>query len=395
MKKILKNKKIIIISISLIILIAVSGVIFYNYKNKNKIIDIIENNSIITLNQTPELKNINKIFKINNYNINYDNLNKKEKEYLTKTLKLDLVPSIVLKKDNQLSKLSEISILDFYLKNEILTKEKLNSYYLKDIDFTNSIIIIINNNLEEKTINTVKEYLQSKNIKNQFINLDEIKKPSKYLLLDYLKLDRNEDKEMIVYLKNKEFVNKLEKFATEDDIKKFLLKNNLIEEEKEEISNNNSNQTPNKKPQPSTPSKDNSSNNQNPSQPIKPSEPNQPSTPVVPSVFGFIEIDANKYAQLIQTNNVIIIAGKDGCGYCQAAIPVLKKIAAEQKIAIYYLNLSISSNTTNFWGSINGLPNSFGTPFTMIVSNKTLKASISQKYLENDYLTFFRNNGLI
>ena len=97
---------------------------------------------------------------------------------------------------------------------------------------------------------------------------------------------------------------------------------------------------------------------------------------------GFNEITYSEYVE--KTFLLIII--KDGCGYCEAYTPIVKEVAEEYNLPIYYINLTnITEEEYTALSKSNSYLKSqqWGTPTTLLMSGNTVVGSISG-YVDKD-----------
>lgn len=126
----------------------------------------------------------------------------------------------------------------------------------------------------------------------------------------------------------------------------------------------------------------------------KDEEVTPPSTEV-----GLQNITYKQYEYLLeQGEKFVVFLGATGCSWCEKFTPVMKEVAEENNITVYYLDIAkISSKQhTKLAQSSEWLSsNSWGTPTTVILS-KEETFDVLEGYNEKDAtITFLKENGLI
>ena len=123
--------------------------------------------------------------------------------------------------------------------------------------------------------------------------------------------------------------------------------------------------------------------------------------------FEFTDVTIDEYLEKMNgSEKSIIYIARPTCSWCQKQTPILKKVASEYKLTVYYLN------TQDFYDSelndynekghklIDSVPKfkeegGFGTPGTIIVQNGTVVDG-AYGYVEAKELeSLFSRNGLI
>ena len=121
--------------------------------------------------------------------------------------------------------------------------------------------------------------------------------------------------------------------------------------------------------------------------------------------YEFTDITIDEYLELMQgEDKKIIYIARPTCSYCSLETPLLKQIASQYDLDVYYLD------TTNFFdSSINDytedgykLINShevynegFGTPNTIIVQNGDIVDGVYQYVEASELKDLFERNGLL
>ena len=102
---------------------------------------------------------------------------------------------------------------------------------------------------------------------------------------------------------------------------------------------------------------------------------------------GFNEITYSEYEEKMNEEKpFLVIIIKDGCGYCEAYTPIVKEVAEEYSLPIYYINLTnITEEEYTALSKSNSYlkPQQWGTPTTLLMSGNTVVGSISG-YVDKD-----------
>lgn len=102
---------------------------------------------------------------------------------------------------------------------------------------------------------------------------------------------------------------------------------------------------------------------------------------------GFNEITYSEYVEKMNEKKpFLVIIIKDGCGYCEAYTPIVKEVAEEYNLPIYYINLTnITEEEYTALSKSNSYLKSqqWGTPTTLLMSGNTVVGSISG-YVDKD-----------
>lgn len=109
----------------------------------------------------------------------------------------------------------------------------------------------------------------------------------------------------------------------------------------------------------------------------------------------FIEIDVATYMNYYQgSEKKLVLVGRPGCQYCQIAEPILKNIAFEQDLEIYYLNTDNFSedDQTTFVQSDDYFSGGFGTPLLLSVQNGNILDATEGLTDKAHYEQFFEKN---
>lgn len=114
----------------------------------------------------------------------------------------------------------------------------------------------------------------------------------------------------------------------------------------------------------------------------------------------FTIIDIDKYLELYKgKDSSIIMIGRTGCEYCQIEEPILKHVAYQYKLKVYYLSLdsfddkakSKLLNSDKYFKDNGGV----NTPMVLIVKDNKMVAYIDELVNGEEYVTLFKDNGLI
>ncbi len=109
-------------------------------------------------------------------------------------------------------------------------------------------------------------------------------------------------------------------------------------------------------------------------------------------------INYDEYAKLIKSSKPqVIVVGQSTCGYCVNAKIRLNNIAASNDIDINYLNITyLSTEEKNkFYDSFEYFKGKWGTPVTLIVKNGEIVNKLEQLVSEEEYINFFKSNGVM
>ena len=102
---------------------------------------------------------------------------------------------------------------------------------------------------------------------------------------------------------------------------------------------------------------------------------------------GFNEITYSEYVEKMNEEKpFLVIIIKDGCGYCEAYTPIVKEVAEEYSLPIYYINLTnITEEEYTALSKSNSYLKSqqWGTPTTLLMSGNTVVGPISG-YVDKD-----------
>lgn len=129
---------------------------------------------------------------------------------------------------------------------------------------------------------------------------------------------------------------------------------------------------------------------------------------IAASIFIF-QSDANKnnklqelsyaeYQEKVDANEkFIVVIERTNCSYCQQYMPIVKKVAAEYDIDIYYINLEniTSDEIESLVASNSFFEGEWGTPTTLYVEGSNTIDSINEYVEKDELVTFLKDNEII
>lgn len=113
---------------------------------------------------------------------------------------------------------------------------------------------------------------------------------------------------------------------------------------------------------------------------------------------GFTEITYSEYEEKMHTEApFLVVIVRDGCGYCEMYEPILKEVAGEYKLPIYYINMT---NLNNDEYTALGTSNSYlkknqgkwGTPTTLFMYGSSVIDSIPGYVDKDKFVDFVKEN---
>lgn len=113
---------------------------------------------------------------------------------------------------------------------------------------------------------------------------------------------------------------------------------------------------------------------------------------------GFTEITYSEYVEKMNTEApFLVVIVRDGCGYCEMYEPILKEVAEEYSLPIYYINMT---NLNNDEYTALGTSNSYlkknqgkwGTPTTLFMYGNTVVDSIPGYVDKDKFVEFVKEN---
>jgi len=119
----------------------------------------------------------------------------------------------------------------------------------------------------------------------------------------------------------------------------------------------------------------------------------------------FIDITIDEYLELMKSEEKkIVYIARPSCSYCLQETPLLKKVASDYQLEVYYLDTtsfydsSIQDYTENGYKFINSsevYADGFGTPNTIIVQNGEIIDGVYQYVEASELKELFERNDLI
>lgn len=109
-------------------------------------------------------------------------------------------------------------------------------------------------------------------------------------------------------------------------------------------------------------------------------------------------IDVDRYLELKEKNSPsIIYIARPTCHYCEIQGPIIKNIAYEKDLTIYYLNTDEMSaeESTTFIKSDDTFKDGFGTPCTIVVKENRIVGKLEGLTDSDTLLNFFKENEVI
>lgn len=111
---------------------------------------------------------------------------------------------------------------------------------------------------------------------------------------------------------------------------------------------------------------------------------------------GFTEITYAQYEEKVASKNpFLVVIVRDGCHYCEEYEPILKEVAPEYNVPIYYINLSKLTNeeATSLSKSNSYLrTKKWGTPTTLLLYGDAVVDSIGGYVDKNTVVSFLEKN---
>lgn len=109
-------------------------------------------------------------------------------------------------------------------------------------------------------------------------------------------------------------------------------------------------------------------------------------------------INIERYLELKEdSSKSIIYIARPTCHYCEIQGPIIKNIAYERDMNIYYLNTDEMSaeESTKLIQSDDTFKDGFGTPCTVVVGEDKVIGKLEGLADKNSMIEFFKNNGMI
>lgn len=119
----------------------------------------------------------------------------------------------------------------------------------------------------------------------------------------------------------------------------------------------------------------------------------------------FTNITIDEYLELLKTEEKkIVYVARPSCSFCQKETPILKKIASQHDLEVYYLNTenfydeSIHDYTEDGYKLINSsevYKDGIGTPNTLIIQKGKIVDGVYQYVEAGELKSLFQRNGFI
>lgn len=113
---------------------------------------------------------------------------------------------------------------------------------------------------------------------------------------------------------------------------------------------------------------------------------------------GSREITYTEYNNMVSNNEAfIVVIERTGCSYCEMYMPIIKEVADENKIPIYYINTdNLSSEEFELLNNKNSYlrRNSWGTPTTLLMYGNKVLDSIGG-YVEKSSIEAFIKDKVV
>jgi len=113
---------------------------------------------------------------------------------------------------------------------------------------------------------------------------------------------------------------------------------------------------------------------------------------------GLHQITYADYVEKVENNDAfIVIIERAGCSYCVQYMPIVKEVADEKKIPIYYIDTdTLSSEDMNELSSTNNYlkKNSWGTPTTLFMLGERVIDTIGG-YVDKDTVLSFIDGRVV
>ncbi len=110
------------------------------------------------------------------------------------------------------------------------------------------------------------------------------------------------------------------------------------------------------------------------------------------------EIDVDRYLELKEDSEAsVIYIARPTCHYCEIQSPIIKNIAYQYGLNIYYLNTDEmdSDDVITFTQSDDMFKKGFGTPCTIIVKDDSIVSNAKGLTDKNTLVDFFKKNGIL
>ena len=110
---------------------------------------------------------------------------------------------------------------------------------------------------------------------------------------------------------------------------------------------------------------------------------------------GLNEMTYDQYEKFMNDGNAfIVVIEREGCGYCTMYMPIVKEVAEEKNIPIYYIDIAYLTNEeNNKLASSNSYlrKNQWGTPTTLLMLGNRVLDSIGGYVEKETFLSFLED----
>ena len=112
------------------------------------------------------------------------------------------------------------------------------------------------------------------------------------------------------------------------------------------------------------------------------------------STDSFTKILPSEIASLSKNKTIVVWVGRQSCGYCTMYMPIVKDVAEEKNIPIYYIDIAYLTNEeNNKLASSNSYlrKNQWGTPTTLLMLGNRVLDSIGGYVEKETFLSFLED----
>lgn len=107
------------------------------------------------------------------------------------------------------------------------------------------------------------------------------------------------------------------------------------------------------------------------------------------------EITIDKLNQKLNSDEkFVLLLGRPDCSHCVAFKPIITKVADDNGIDVYYLNVD-TIETYEDWETIWGLVEQEGTPTVAVIEKQQLVLSSAGEMTEEQLIEFFKEAGVL
>ena len=114
---------------------------------------------------------------------------------------------------------------------------------------------------------------------------------------------------------------------------------------------------------------------------------------------GFNEVTYSEYKEMVESNKpFVVVITRDGCGYCDMFVPIIKEYAETNKVAITYIDIAkLDEKDFNDLSNSNRYlkKNQWGTPTTLFMKGERIIGSIDGAREKKDVEEFFKDKIVI